>query len=132
MTPEAELFLSFDYAETKALLITFITLVSGVLGLSVSFHDKVLGETATPVAKRWMVWTWALLFAALVIAGLALVIIAFAAACAIYGPGALMIVRCTPLGLGLVSWCLTVTAGLCFIAAFGTLIRAALSSPRML
>jgi len=85
MDPATELFLRFDYGETRDLLKSFITLISASLGLSVSFRDRLIGAGADREVRRLMLWTWTRLFLALVTAGVALSLSAAAAACRFSG-----------------------------------------------
>lgn len=62
----AEMFLKYDYAETKDLLKTFITLVSATIVFSLTFSDKVIKyESATKEAKFRVICAWGLMFSAL-------------------------------------------------------------------
>ena len=45
----AELFLRYDYTETKDLAKAFLTLVSSILVISITFSEKVLGGQSA----RW-------------------------------------------------------------------------------
>jgi hypothetical protein len=125
MDEATELFLRFDYGETRDLLKAFVTLISGSIVLSISFHDRVVTAAAGPRARRLMLWTWSLMFLALVTAGTALALSAAAAACVLYGPAAFPLVTCSAYGLGYGAWALILLAGTLFVASFGTMILAA-------
>jgi hypothetical protein len=79
-------FLKYDYGETKDLLKTFITLISGTLVLSLTFSEKVIGfSQAPPSTRRTLFAAWALFIFALISAGLSLCLIAAAAGKLLYG-----------------------------------------------
>lgn len=79
LSDAAELFMKFDYLETKDLCKQFLTLISGVLVLSVTFSEKIV---ATPTAPRWarsaLFSCWTLLILSIVACGGALLFIAMA------------------------------------------------------
>jgi hypothetical protein len=81
-----ELFYKYDYAETKDLAKAFLTLVSGILVLSITFSDKIVSMSNTACkAKFALPACWTLLICALIACGIALVFITYAAGEAIYG-----------------------------------------------
>jgi hypothetical protein len=82
----AELFLKYDYVETKDLAKAFLTLVSGILVLSITFSEMIVGvSTGGRKARFALAACWVLLICALLSCGLALVLITYAAGEAIYG-----------------------------------------------
>lgn len=119
-------FMSFDYPETRDLLKFFLTICSGTIVLSISFHDKITRAGGDDLrARRLMIWTWTTLFTALVACGVALVLIALAAGCHLYGPAAIPGLACDPWTLALAAWLLIFLAGAAYIAAFAFMIVAA-------
>jgi hypothetical protein len=69
MNPTNDTFLKFDYAEVKDLATRFLTLISGILVLSITFSDRVAKNAS---AKRYLVTSWACFISAIIASGLAL------------------------------------------------------------
>lgn len=105
---DAEKFLTYDYAETKDLLKTFITLISGTIVLSLTFGGNAIGRAA-PI----------LLIGALVLAGMGMAFIAAAAGKAVYGE--IPLLKASYWRLALIAWAFVVAAGLCFVAGLSAL-----------
>jgi hypothetical protein len=83
----AELFLKYNYAESKDLCKEFLTLVSGVLVFSVTFAEKIVRFTERRARGRWTLFgSWIFLVAALISGGIGLVELGFAANAAVYAP----------------------------------------------
>ena len=81
MTEAAEIFMKYDYTETKELLKVFMTLVSGILVFSVVFSEKVVGLRNSSISTKYiLIASWGLLIFSLLSAGLAMSFIAAAAA----------------------------------------------------
>jgi hypothetical protein len=71
-TPE-QLFTAFHYAEVKDLAKHFLTLIAGVLVLSVSFSDKIVPfDSASRIQKCLLAGCWLGLLASFVLAGFGL------------------------------------------------------------
>jgi len=86
MTEAAQTFMTFDYAETKDLCLHFLTLVSGVLVLSVTFAERIVAGAQPKATPRVLLCScWTLLIAAMIACGIALVLLAAAAGDAVYG-----------------------------------------------
>lgn len=100
---DQEKFLQYDYGETKDLLKTFITLISGTLVLALTFSGRSLG----PVAPT-------LFITALIAAGLSMAFIAAAAGKVLYGQ--IPLVRADFWRLALRSWSLVLLAGAAYVA----------------
>ena len=82
----AELFLRYDYTETKDLAKAFLTLVSSILVVSITFSEKVVGGRSTTRRSRLALSTcWLFLIISLIVCGFALVLITIAAGEAVYG-----------------------------------------------
>jgi hypothetical protein len=82
----AELFLKYDYAETKDLAKSFLTLAAGILVVSVAFGEKVVNfEKALIGEKVLLLLCWASIVASIILGGLAVVYIGIAAGAAVYG-----------------------------------------------
>jgi hypothetical protein len=124
MNQHAEYFLKYDYAETKDLLKTFITLISATLVLSLTFSEKVIAfQTAAQNTKYLVFTSWALFIGALIASGLGVCFIAAAAGKIIYGEIPLF-----NLGywqLALTSWFFVLVAGSSYVAGLITLAVAA-------
>jgi len=115
MTDGADLFLKYDYAETKDLLKTFITLVSATLVFSLTFSEKVVNFSSAPLRTRQTLFaSWALLIGALIAAGIGLAFIAAAAGVAIYG--AIPLLSFDGATLALISWSFVLVAGFVYVA----------------
>lgn len=82
----AELFLRYDYTETKDLAKAFLTLVSSILVISITFSEKVVGGPyARQRSRLALAASWFFLIIALIVCGSALVLITIAAGEAVYG-----------------------------------------------
>lgn len=121
---EAEKFLKYDYAETKDLLKTFITLISATLVVSVTFSEKVVGYSNAAMQVRYTLFaSWALLITALICSGIAMSFIAAAAGKIIYGK--IPILNWEYWSLALTSWAFVLLAGGTYV---GGLIALAVST----
>jgi hypothetical protein len=82
MAPTVEVFLKYDYAQTVDLGKAFITLLSAILVLSVTFAEKIINwEKADNSSKTLLLGCWGLLIIAIIFCGASLTL-AFAAAVA--------------------------------------------------
>jgi len=88
MLPEfVDTFLKYDYAETKDLCKSFLTLVSAILVFSVTFSEKIVGfPQAKTGAKTCLVTAWGLFLIAIIACGVGLTLIAMAAGEVLYRP----------------------------------------------
>ena len=117
-----EIFFRYDYAETKDMAKAFLTLVSGILVLSVTFSEKIVGFPNTPRRARWALTAcWVSLICALIACGFALVLITYAAGEAIYGGVGYFAVAWR-------SWSLMIAAGIFFVAGLVSLVGAGVIS----
>lgn len=83
----ANLYISKDYAESKDLGKTFLTLLSAILVASITFSEKIVDVTKsglTPLST--MVVCWVLLLAAIVCCGTGIALMTTAAGMAAYQP----------------------------------------------
>lgn len=111
--PSPELFLQYDYPETRELMKSFLTVVSATLALSVAFSEKIVRTHQADGRVRWfMLTTWCLMFAALLFGGGSIVSIAAAAGCAIYG--AIPLVSCGGRTFALIAWGLGILAAILY------------------
>lgn len=86
VSPLSELFLKYDYAETKDLAKAFLTLNSATLVFSVAFAEKVVGlEAGFRAGKAAMLGAWSAFLVAIAITGMAICVLALAAGRAVYG-----------------------------------------------
>jgi hypothetical protein len=120
----ADMFIKYDYAETKDLFETFITLISGTLVLSLTFSEKVIGFSQAAIrTKRILFSAWTLFIVSLISAGLSLSLIAAAAGKILY--------RSIPFfdfpywRLALASWALVMVSGALYVAGLVALATAA-------
>jgi|SRR5271165_3318801 len=85
LPPEIENFLKYDYAETKDLAKTFLTMVSAVLVFSVTFSEKIIDFAHAKLAPRaLLISSWVLLLLATISGGAGLYYISIAAGEALY------------------------------------------------
>jgi len=83
-----EMVFKFDYGETKDLLKTFMTLISGTLVVSVAFAEKIVEvKNADRIARNFLIICWAGLVTALVLCGLAMCLVAMYMGKVVYGDG---------------------------------------------
>ncbi|GAB7552076.1 hypothetical protein NRB_15780 [Novosphingobium sp. 11B] len=112
----AEKFLKYDYAETKDLLKTFITLTSASLVLSLTFSEKVIVFSKAPAATQLILfWSWGLFVAALIFAGIGMCFIAAAAGKILYGQ--IPLLKLSYYRLAIISWAFVLLAGGSFVGA---------------
>lgn len=83
-----ELFLKYDYPETKDMCKQFLTLVSSILVLSVTFSDKVIKfdkQLSTSLSSSiCLVSSWGMFFFAIIFCGLGLTVLTLAGGDAVY------------------------------------------------
>jgi hypothetical protein len=83
----AKLFLENDYAESKDLSKTFLTLISALLVASITFSEKIVDvHNAEITSLSLMIICWALLLVAIVACGTGLAYMTTAAGIAAYAP----------------------------------------------
>ena len=125
MTETEKLFLDFDYPQTIDLLKSFITLISATLVFCVAFSEKIIGaEEGEQAPRRLMYSSWTSLFVALMLAGCSIVIVTFAAGCAVY-QRPIGTFRCDFLQIAFFGWALGLAAGVSYVRALMLLISAA-------
>ncbi len=113
MTEAAEIFMKYDYTETKELLKVFMTLVSGILVFSVVFSEKVVGLRNSSIGTKYiLIASWGLLIFSLLSAGLAMSFIAAAAGAILYGD--IPLLNLDYWHLALISWFFVLVAGAAF------------------
>lgn len=114
MSPEAELFVRFDYTETRDLMKTFITIVSATLVFSISFSEKITRtHEADDAIRRTMFFAWAFFFAAIVAGGGAIVLIAAGASCVVYGAAPFL--PCAGPNPAILSWISALAGGSLYV-----------------
>jgi hypothetical protein len=83
--PEIESFLKYDYAETKDLAKSFLTVVSALLVFSVAFSDKIIDFAhAKPTPRILLIVAWSLFILSMVAGGGGLYFISISGAQALY------------------------------------------------
>lgn len=81
----AELFLQYNYPETKELCLHFLTLITAVLVLSLNFAEKAIDFQNSTHGKRLsIILSWCLFVLAIIFCGLSLVFNSLAAGDAVY------------------------------------------------
>jgi hypothetical protein len=124
---EAENFLKYDYAETKDLLKTFITLISATLVLSLTFSEKVIGFRDASDSNKYILFAaWVLFIVALIAAGIGICFIAAAAGKVIYGE--IPLFNFSYWQLALTSWFFVLFAGGSYVTGLIALAVAAARS----
>src|SRR4051794_12035044 len=85
MEPTVEAFLKHDYAQTIDLGKAFITLLSAILVLSVTFAEKIINwETAERTSKALLLTCWGQLITAIILCGASLSLTFAAAVAAVH------------------------------------------------
>lgn len=123
--PDAvDMFLKYDYAETRDLLKAFITLISATLVFSLTFSDKIATmDAAKPSVRHFVFAAWTSFFAALALAGLGVVAIAAAAGCVLYG--GIPFFSCGSWTFSMLSWVAGMVAGALYALGLLLLVLAA-------
>jgi hypothetical protein len=120
----AQLFLKYDYAETKDLAKHFLTIVVSILVFSLTFSEKIADfRNATRWTQRLLVASWCLMLLSILACGLGLVANSVAGGQAVYGG--------TYRRLAGYGYLLIITAGATLIAGLMSLTLAAILSTRV-
>ncbi len=81
----SEMFLKYDYPETKDMCKQFLTLITTVLVISLTFSDKIVGFTNASTISKWLVISsWTSFLLAIILCGLGLLFVTMAAGEAAY------------------------------------------------
>ncbi len=116
----SDLFLKYNYAETKDMCKQFLTLVSAILVTSLTFSDKIINfQLASPIAKWLIILAWSSLLFAIIFCGLGLLYITIAAGNAAFGGSTYNLTAYK-------SYKLIVLAGVCFVLGLLMLIATAI------
>ena len=76
----SEMFLKYDYPETKDMCKQFLTLITTVLVISLTFSDKIVGFTNASTISKWLVISsWTSFLLAIILCGLGLLFVTMAA-----------------------------------------------------
>jgi len=82
----SEMFLKYDYPETKDMCKQFLTLITTVLVISLTFSDKIVGFNNASITAKWLVISsWTSFLLAIIFCGLGLLFVTMAAGEAAYG-----------------------------------------------
>ena len=82
---ECELFLKYDYPETKDMCKQFLTLVTTVLVISLTFSEKIIDFKNTSTLSKWLIiLAWVSFLSAIIFCGLGLLFVTMAAGEAVY------------------------------------------------
>lgn len=80
-----EMFLKYDYPETKDMCKQFLTLITTVLVISLTFSEKIVKfESASNTSKWLIICSWASFLLAIILCGLGLLFVTMAAGEAVY------------------------------------------------
>lgn len=86
MSEYAELFMNYNYPETKDLCLKFLTLVISILVFSITFSEKIIDfKNSSKGDKRILVFAWISLIFAIILCGMGLAVHALAGGEAVYG-----------------------------------------------
>jgi hypothetical protein len=114
-------FLRYDYAETKDLSKSFLTLVSAILVFSITFSEKIVDfPNAGRLARICLIISWSLFMLSIILCGVSLCLISLAGGNALYGGDYL--------SLAFQAWTSLLVAGTFFAIGLLTLIVAATAS----
>lgn len=84
LTP-SEMFLKYDYPETKDMCKQFLTLITTVLVISLTFSDKIVSfSSAANISKGLVILAWTSFLLAIIFCGLGLLFVTMAAGEAAY------------------------------------------------
>ena len=115
----AELFMKYDYAETKDLCKDFLTLVTGILVFSLTFSEKIVDFRRSAKAAKFLLFSsWTLFIASIICCGIGLTYLALAGGQAVHGSGNYY------LQLASKCYACVVGSGLCFITGLISLVLA--------
>lgn len=118
----SELFMKYNYVETKDMCKQFLTLVSTLLVVSLTFSDKIANfATTSSIVKWFVVLAWVFLLIAIIFCGIGLVYLSLAA-------GDATTSKIDYEALGKRSNSFIIAAGVCFILGLVLLIATAISS----
>jgi hypothetical protein len=113
---DPDLFLKYNYPETKDLCKQFLTLVTAVLVFSLTLSEKVVGfQQASEISRNLLAIAWSALLLALILCGVGLTLITLAAGDAVYA-------QRYYLGYAARAYTAVVAAGLSFIMGLVMLI----------
>lgn len=121
---DADMFLKYDYAETKDLIKTFITLISATLVVSITFAEKIINFSVSTASERsMMVAAWGCFVAALIGSGASMCFIAAEAGCALYGQ--IPLLGCANGAFALASWSFILVSGAIYVSGLVLLLLSA-------
>lgn len=81
----SEMFLKYDYPEIKDMCKQFLTLITTVLVISLTFSDKIVGFTNASITSKWLViLSWTSFLLAIIFCRLGLLFVTMAAGEAAY------------------------------------------------
>lgn len=84
LTP-SEMFLKYDYPETKDMCKQFLALITSVLVISLTFSEKIVSfSNATKITKWLIIGSWTSFLVAIIFCGLGLLFVTMAAGEAAY------------------------------------------------
>src|ERR1700754_907447 len=119
---DAEIFLKYNYPETKEMCLHFLTLLTGVLAFSISFAEKVFDfQKANKKRRLIIIWSWCLYLIAIIFCGVGLIFNTIAGGNAAYEYNDFFIPAT-------ISYYFIIAAGSIFVLGLGLTIIAAIKS----
>ena len=131
MSPEAELFLKFDYPVTKDLCKDFLTLVSAILVFSLAFSEKIADfPRASPLTKRYLLSAWVCFVSAIIMCGAGLAAVTLASGMVVYGDSGWLtrVFSSNYLSWANTGWSLIMGSGALFVGGLVWLVLGAIRS----
>ncbi len=120
---DSDMFIRYDYTETKDLLKSFITLLSTLFVFSVTFSEKIAGSKDSVRHRTIVVWSWSLQLLAILLCGISMCAIAAAAGMVLYGE--IPVFTISGGTWARISWALILVAGASFVVSLILLLIAA-------
>lgn len=119
---KSELFLKYDYPETKDMCKQFLTLASAILVVSLTFSEKIIDFSTASTTTKWLIITaWSFLLLSIISCGIGLLLITVAGGDAVYA-------KVNYLSIAYQSYKAIIVAGISFVTGLLLLIGAAISS----
>jgi hypothetical protein len=120
-------FVAFDYAETKDLAKSFLTLATSILAFSVTFSEKIVSHVLL-IPRLFLLASWSLLGLAVILCGMAMCLAFIAGHMQVHGEQRVPYFSASSIDLTMRIGYLLVFAGLAFVAGLLALIASGTAS----